>query len=342
MNQKKPNVSVIVPVYNGEVFLGKCLDALFSSDYESFEVIVIDDCSTDKSVEISRSKDAVVLSMPRNSGPAAARNYAAQKAKGDILLFVDADVVVKRDTLHKVADSFMRHPDISALFGSYDDEPGEQNFLSQYKNFQHHFVHQTSEPEASTFWAGLGAIRREAFDKVGGFDCEKFAIPSIEDIELGVRLRSAGHKILLNREIQAKHLKKWKPVSLVRTEILCRAMPWSKLILTSRGMINDMNLKTNDRLSAGFVALSLAVVPFIFWQPLLVFLLLAFLLAIVFFNRKIFKFYYEKRGFLFALLTFPWQFFYFLYSGATFVFCWFRYALPIILGFGKRREIGQV
>jgi GT2 family glycosyltransferase len=339
---KELMISVIVPVYNGEHFLNQCLDALFNSDYSSFEVIVVDDCSTDQSASLSREKGARVLTMEQNSGPAAARNFAAESAAGEILLFVDADVVVKKDTLSKVAESFQQHPQISALFGSYDDEPGEQNFLSQYKNLQHHFVHQTSNPEASTFWAGLGAVRREAFNKIGGFDCERFAIPSIEDIELGVRLRSAGHSILLNPEIQAKHLKKWEFVSLVKTEIFCRAMPWSKLILTSQGMINDMNLKTNDRLSAGFVALSLMTLPFIIWQPLLLILLFTFLLIIAFLNRKIFSFFYKKKGLLFAVLTYPWQVFYFFYSGATFVYSWFRYALPLLLGFGKKHKASEI
>ncbi|MEZ5428799.1 MAG: glycosyltransferase family 2 protein [Pyrinomonadaceae bacterium] len=342
MSHKQLKISAIVPVYNGEAFLERCLDALFASDYHSFEVIVVDDRSTDKSPEIARQKGARVLSMTKRSGPAGARNFAAEKTDADILLFVDADVLVKTNTLSLIAESFDQNPEISALFGSYDDEPGEPNFLSQYKNLQHHFVHQTSNPEASTFWAGLGAVRREAFEKIGGFDCERFAVPSIEDIDLGVRLRSTGHRILLNREIQAKHLKRWEPVSLIKTEVFCRAMPWSKLILTSQGLINDMNLKTNDRLSAGFVALSLLVLPLVFWQPLLLFLLLAFLLAILYLNRKIFAFFYRKKGFLFALFAYPWQFFYFFYSGATFVFCWFRYALPLILGFGKRREVGQI
>jgi glycosyltransferase involved in cell wall biosynthesis len=342
VKQKQLKISVIVPVYNGEYFLNHCLDALLNSNYSLFEIIVVDDCSTDKSAEISRAKGAKVLTMSRNSGPAAARNFAAENVDGDILLFVDADVVVKRDTLSKVVESFNQNPDISALFGSYDDSPKEQNFLSQYKNLQHHFVHQTSNPEASTFWAGLGAIRREVFIKIGGFDCERFAIPSIEDIELGVRLRSAGYKILLNREIQAKHLKKWKFIGLIKTEVFCRAMPWSKLILTNQGMINDMNLKTNDRLSAGFVALSLAVIPLVFWKPLLIILLLAFLLIIIFLNRNIFKFFYRKKGLFFAVFTFPWLFFYFFYSASTFLFCWFRYALPLILGFGKKQSVSQI
>src|SRR5687767_9347944 len=140
MTQNQTFVSVIVPVYNGGKFLPSCLDALFASDYSQFEVIVVDDGSTDESAEISRTKGAQVLSTPRRqSGPAAARNIAAEKARGDILLFIDADVVVKGDTIAKVAASFERDPEISALFGSYDDAPGEKNFLSQYKNLQHHF-----------------------------------------------------------------------------------------------------------------------------------------------------------------------------------------------------------
>lgn len=338
----QPYISVIVPVYNGGKFLPSCLDALFASNYASFEVLVADDGSTDDSAEISRTKGATVFLMPRRqSGPGAARNFAAEKARGEILLFVDADVVVNDDTLAKVADRFKNKPEISALFGSYDDAPGEMNFLSQYRNLLHHFIHQNSNSEASTFWAGLGAIRRGVFLEIGGFDCEQFKVPSIEDIELGVRLRATGHRILLDKDIQAKHLKMWNAVSILRTDIFCRALPWSKLILTSQGMINDLNLKTGDRLSAGLVGLSVAVFPFIFWKPLLLIVLIVFLLAIFLLNRKIFRFFYKKKGILFSLLAFPWQFLYFFYSGAVFVFSWFRYALPQILGLTKGKKINE-
>ena len=240
-------ISVVIPVYNGRKFLDRCLDAISASLYRSFEVIVVDDRSTDDSAEICRRKGANVLSTGTRSGPAAARNLAAETAKGEILVFIDADVVVKPDTIGKVARGFEVHPEISALFGSYDDEPAEKNFLSQYKNLQHHFVHQNSSPEASTFWSGLGAIRRDVFIANGGFDCKKFSVPSIEDIDLGFRLRRSGHRILLDAGIQAKHLKKWEVRSHLRTEIFCRALPWSQLIVENAGMINDMNLKTADR-----------------------------------------------------------------------------------------------
>lgn len=330
-------VSVIVPVYNGGKFLAQCLKGLLDSDYPRFEVIVVDDGSTDESAEIAKRNGVTVISSEqRQSGPAAARNLAAKEAQGDILLFVDADVVVRADVITKVARAFELDPGITALFGSYDDAPGERNFLSQYKNLQHHFVHQNSNPEASTFWAGLGAIKRDAFLSVGGFDNKKFAIPSIEDIELGVRLRAAGHRILLDKNIQAKHLKKWDIVSLIKTDIFCRAVPWSKLILTSQGMINDMNLKTTDRLSSVFVALSIVILPFIIWKPIFLLILLFCLFAVLLLNWKIFRFFVKKRGLFFAVLAFPWLFFYFFYSGVAFVSCWFWFALPRTLNLIKR------
>lgn len=330
-----------MPVYNGEYFLQECLDAILASDYSNYEVVVVDDCSTDSSGDIARQKGAKVIEMEENSGPAAARNFASGQVDGDVLLFVDADVVIRQDTLTRIAGVFADSNDVSALFGSYDDEPAEENFLSQYRNLLHHYVHQTSNREASTFWAGLGAVRREVFLELGGFDCERFPEPSIEDIELGARIRNAGHRIVLERDIQAQHRKKWTASSVLRTDILSRAYPWSKLILTSTGLINDMNLKTNDRLSAVLVALSLATIPFIFIFPWLVLVLLLLQIGILFLNRQIFAFFLRKKGFFFALQAYPWQFLYFFYSGATFVFCWFRFVLPQVLGLAKKQEIGQ-
>ncbi len=339
MSNSAPFITVVIPVYNGSKFLDQCLDAIFTSSYRSFEVIVVDDCSTDDSAEISSGKGARVLTTARQSGPAAARNLAAETARGEILMFVDADVVVKPDTLGKVVDRFEQRPEISALFGSYDDEPAEKNFLSQYKNLQHHFVHQNSSSKASTFWSGLGAMWRDVFLEHGGFDCKKFAVPSIEDIDLGFRLRRAGHQILLDRDIQAKHLKKWQIVSHLRTEIFCRALPWSRLILENQGMINDMNLKTADRLSAIMVGCSLVLLPFVIWRPVFVLGIIGCLAAIVFLNRNILLFFVRKRGVLFAALTFPWQLLYFFYSGATFAGYWFWHNLLHNFGPRRREEI---
>ena len=321
----QPLISVIIPVYNGEKFLPRCLDALKSTSYQQYELIVVDDCSTDRSDEISRDKGALVLRTSRQSGPGAARNLGAQEAHGEVLLFVDADVVVKPDTLERVAADFMDHPEVAAVFGSYDDEPAEKNFISQYKNLFHRFVHQQARSEAETFWAGCGAVRRDAFLALAGFDAERYPRPAIEDIELGYRMRSKGHRILLDKQLQGKHLKRWTLRSMLHADIFGRAVPWSMLIFESKGMVNDLNLQTTDRLSAGLLGLSLLILPFSVLKPQLLLLIVVLLAIIPILNHKLYRFFFHRKGLAFAMLAFPLHLLYYLYSAVTFLLCWFTY-----------------
>ena len=151
MTPKKPYISVLIPAHNSRKFIRKCLEALADSTYKSFEMIVIDDASTDNTVDLASEMGLAVLELDNQSGPAVARNYGAEHAKGEILLFIDSDVLVKKDTLELIASTFSENPDISALFGSYDDTPSDKDFLSQYRNLLHHYVHQQSNTDAITF-----------------------------------------------------------------------------------------------------------------------------------------------------------------------------------------------
>jgi glycosyltransferase involved in cell wall biosynthesis len=320
-----PFISIIIPVYNGEKFLHRCLDAVISGSYEHYELIVVDDCSTDRSPDISREKGAMVLKMERQTGPAGARNLGAREARGEVLFFVDADVVVKRDTLERVAKTFMDHPDVTAVFGSYDDEPAEKNFISQYKNLFHRFVHQQARSEAETFWAGCGAIRRDVFLEVNGFNAERYPRPAIEDIELGYRMRLKGHRILLDKQLQAKHLKRWTMKSMLHADIFCRAVPWSMLMFESRSVPNDLNLQTTDRISAALVGLSLSILPFAIFKPELLFLVVALLATIPILNHKLYRFFFQRKGLGFAILVFPLHLLYYFYSSVTFVLCWVKH-----------------
>ena len=226
--REKVSVSVIVPAHNSHRYLGSCLDALNSSSIPPLEIIVVDDASTDGSAHIGCLKGATVLRLNIRSGPAAARNVGAWCAVGTILFFVDSDVVVRADTIERVVERFNTEPKTAAVFGSYDDKPAAKNFVSQYKNLFHHFIHQHSSSEASTFWAGCGAIQRDVFEEIGGFDHEKYPHPSIEDVELGYRLNRKGHRIVLDKQLQVTHLKRWTLTSLLRSDIFGRAVPWSK------------------------------------------------------------------------------------------------------------------
>ena len=250
-NQTPTKISVVVPNHNGGGALNRCLDAIQSSSYLNFECIVVDDDSTDRWTETAKNPTIRVIELRDGPhGPAYARNVGAQAASGDILFFLDADVVIYPDTLQKVADAFSRVPKLTAVFGSYDEEPGDGHFLSQYKNLFHRFVHQQAREESRSFWSGCGAIRKEIFLAMGGFDAVKYPQPSIEDIELGRRLSMQGYKIVIDKAIQVKHLKRWTLTNLIKTDIFSRGIPWTQLILADRAIPNDLNLETSQRWSA--------------------------------------------------------------------------------------------
>ncbi len=246
-----PMISVIIPVYNGTKTLTRCLEAVTSSDYPNYECIVVDDSSTDDSRDIAQQFSVRIHELSGGpSGPAHARNIGAQAASGDVVFFVDADVVICHDTVTKVAETFVRHPEIDAMFGSYDDSPEAGDFSSQFKNLYHHFTHQQQGEQAVTFWSGCGAVRREVFLEAGGFDADRYPRPSIEDIELGYRLSAAGHGIMLNGAIQVKHLKRWTLRGMLMADIFDRAIPWTLLILRQRELPQTLNLSLSQRASA--------------------------------------------------------------------------------------------
>src|SRR6202035_2626969 len=212
--------------------------------------IVVDDRSTDITPEIAERYGVRYLQTPRTMGPGGARNLGSQHARGDILAFIDSDVVVHPGALGLFVEDFLRDPGISAVFGSYDDEPAWPTFIAQYKNLMHHYVHQVSSESPVTFWAGCGAIRKSVFEEVGGFDDTKYTLPSIEDIALGLRLVQSGRTVFLDKRIQAKHLKRWTFKSMLRADILNRAVPWSQLILQTRQLPRDLNLTYSSRVSS--------------------------------------------------------------------------------------------
>ncbi len=334
---KQPLVSVIIPVHNAGKHLEMCMEALYASTYPSFEIIMVDDYSTDDSVEIARQKGTTVLQLSRQSGPAAARNFGALHARGEIILFIDSDVTVRRDTIALVVSNFQYNPDIVAVFGSYDDEPQEENFMSQYRNLFHHFHHQHSDTEAFTFWAGCGAIRKKVFEEIDGFNQKRYTKPSIEDIELGNRIHKKGYRILLNKDLQVKHLKRWEFLSMLRTDIFQRAIPWSRLILETKFMPKDLNLQMSHKISAISVFFMILMIPFLLlvhtklYDVSVAFIAglfsLMLLINLLILNRKLYFFYARKRGLRFMLQVIPLHFFYFLYSGFSFVFCWITYRI---------------
>jgi len=344
-------LSIVVPVHNGGQAFTACLAALGQAraacrDLAETELIVVDDGSTDASPAAARAAGARLLAMPApgGHGPAAARNLGARTAAGDFIFFVDADVAVHADALRLALLAFQADPALEACFGSYDDQPAAANFLSQYKNLLHHYVHQHAHGQASTFWTGCGAMRLSTFLALGGFDEQTYRRPSIEDIDLGYRLRRRGGEIRLLKDMQCCHLKRWTAASLLRSDVFERGIPWTVLLwresrargtsepllatgdllrlpdpaLAQKPFMLDLNLQTSNRASVALTALLLAsllalpLVPQAWPLPALAAVLLLAL------NWQLYVFLARKRGWAFAVYAIPWHWLYYLYNSLSF------------------------
>jgi GT2 family glycosyltransferase len=223
-------LAVVVPATNEPETLERCLAAIEAARDPGDEVVVVRE--------------------PANAGPAATRNAGVAASTAKAVVFVDADVEVAPDALALVRSRLDADPELDAVFGAYDDQPAAADVVSTFRNLLHHHVHTTSPGPASTFWAGLGAIRREAFERVGGFDDGRYDRPSVEDVDLGMRLVAAGGRIELDPAIRGRHLKRWTLGSMVQTDVFARGVPWVGLLLRHRLGGGALNLGWRHRLSA--------------------------------------------------------------------------------------------
>jgi GT2 family glycosyltransferase len=219
-------LTVVIPATDAPASLDRCLAALAR-------------CAERHEVE--------VVAGPPGLGPAGARNAGVARGGAPIVVFVDADVEVHVDALRRLRERLDADPALDAVFGAYDDCPAAPQVVSRFRNLLHHHVHAGAAGPATTFWAGLGAIRREAFDAVGGFDERRFPRSSIEDIELGMRLHSAGRRIVLDPSVRGTHLKRWTLRSMVHTDLARRGAPWVALAVGRREAPASLNLGWHQR-----------------------------------------------------------------------------------------------
>ncbi len=303
-------LAVIIPARNAAATLAQSLDALFAQLSADDEVIVVDDYSTDHTCEIAARFKVKLLKLLRHMGASAARNRGVELTRAPLLFFYDADVVLAPGALAR-AKAIMSRPEVGALIGSYDDDPAAPTTVSRFKNLAHHHFHQRSREEATTFWGACGFVRRDLLVAAGGFDDDQ---RFIGDVELGYRLANLGVRIVLDPGLQVKHLKKWTLISLVRTDVVVRAIPWTLLWLKHGRLPSDLNFAADQR-AAALVALALviAILVAIFrYQAWLVVVLL--LTAAFWLNRDLYRLFFRKRGLWFAVKGFLLQQLYYLYS----------------------------
>ena len=197
-------ISVIIPVYNSSQTLSDCLDGVFSNKFENFEVIIVDDKSTDNSIEIAKNYECKIIELNENKGPAVAKNTGANSASGDILLFVDSDVILKDNALVNV-DRLYKNDDKNVLQGIYSHEPDYNNITTQYQqSFYCYYTWKNKEKYTETLTSMCFAIKKFFFIESGGFN-ENIKKATAEDEEFGYNLINKNYKLLICRELSVEH-----------------------------------------------------------------------------------------------------------------------------------------
>ena len=226
-----PALSVIVPARAASVHLPRLLGSLRVSTLprNDWELIVVDDGSRDETSEVALTEADLLVRLRGNGfGPAYARNRGASLARGDILVFLDADVTVSPTALADLRRILDDEPSLAAVTGVYGDGSNASSLTMQYRATLDHVQQVACAGDVETFFAACGAIRRAAFEAVGGFDEWRFRFPGIEDIELGHRLLAAGYRIRLVPSIEVAHHKQWSFATLLRDEFGSRTLPGAR------------------------------------------------------------------------------------------------------------------
>ncbi|HKG23287.1 MAG TPA: histidinol-phosphate transaminase [Blastocatellia bacterium] len=311
------SVSIVMAVHNGAAYLERSLGAIMNSAGPDTEVIVVDDCSSDDSRAIASRFPCRLIPLSERGGPGRARNLGVASSSREIIFFTDADVVITPGLLDRITSFMGENRDVSAVIGAYTERAGEENFVSAYKNLLHHYVHHRSRGRVASFFTACGAIRRAAFDEMGGF-IETHRNCALEDVELGMRLYKHGKSVELLPELQVSHLKRYSILGLVRADLWQRAVPYTVHMLRHRVFPNELSVSSADRASVVLVYLSLLLssISPLAASPLP--LLSAALLAAcsyLYLHKGFYGFLANRKGRAFACKAIPLQALTYFYSG---------------------------
>jgi len=308
-------ISIVIPAHNAARTLDECLRAIHCSDYAEYEVIVVDDASTDDTRQVAARHACRVVHLEQNVGAARAKNLGVSEAEGDIILFTDADILLQPDTLGLVAEH-LEDPTVAGVVGMLGQRLRYDNFSSQFKNLWMHHTYarlaRSSDAERGVglFYTSIAAIRKDLFEQMGGFDTNYRGTSVTEDIEFGQRLLSAGHKVRLDSRLTVEHVKHYSLSGLLKTD-LQRAFGLTKTWL--RKKLEPDQRTAGQRYYASVPWFFILGVPLAWLLPVLIVLalwtrqtvwsLLALLdyVAILLLNAPFLNTLYQARGWLFWL-----------------------------------------
>ena len=295
-----PFISIIIPNHNGEKTIGLCLEAACSSNYSNFEIVVVDDCSTDNSIALIAPYPCRLIRLPEHGGASRARNAGAENSKGDVLFFIDADCLLQKDTLAKAASAYMKNGPEIIIGGTYTRLPYDQNFFSIFQSIYIHYSETKNIQNPDYVATHAMLIQAEVFKTSGGLN-EEF-MPILEDVEFSHRLKRMGYRLRMEPAIQVQHIFDFTLKKSFRNGIR-KTKYWSIYSLKNKDLLSDSGTASQEFkfnvlscfANIAFMLLGLLLHNWIFVVPVL--LLYG---TSLYFNRHLIRAFHKIRGLSFA------------------------------------------
>lgn len=296
-------ISIIIPNHNGEATLKSCLEAAFASGYPKFEVIVVDDCSKDRSTAIIEQFPCRLIRLENHSGASKARNIGAENSKGEVLFFIDADCVLNKNTLAIAGNIAEKTDPRTVLGGTYTPLPFDGNFFSIFQSVFIHYSETKHARNPDYIATHAMIISTETFRKSGGF-AENF-LPILEDVEFSHRLRRMGFTLEMHPAILVRHIFNY---SLARSfqNAIRKSRYWTAYSLKNNDLLADSGTASVE-LKTNVVSMVLFCLLFILWgttkSSLYGYAILPVFGGNILINRRLLQAFFKTKGLFFGILA---------------------------------------
>lgn len=298
-------ISIIIPNYNGAETIGKCLESVFSSNYKNFEVVVVDDSSTDSSVEIIKGFPCRLIGLDKNSGASRARNVGGQNSTGEVLFFIDSDCLLLKDTLALVNKAVEKYNKGNTIIGgTYTRIPYDDNFFSTFQSIFINYSETKNKGSPDYIATHAMIMNKQIFTDTGGFQND-FFLPILEDVELSHRLRRAGYGLIIDPDILVKHIFNF---SLFRSlkNAARKSLYWTIYSIKNRDLLTDsgtasIELKTNV---LSYIFIFLLIILYLLSKISVLLIAIPFIIGVnIYLNRGLIKAFYDAKGLFFTLIA---------------------------------------
>ncbi len=294
-------ISIVIPTYNSEKFMPGLLGSIFREGIEDLEVLIVDDCSMDGTLEIAKDYPLKIIKMETNSGPAKARNKGVRAARGDIIFFLDADVTVNDGTIKEVGDYFDSNPQSNCVIGICEKEPLNPGFVPRYMSlFEYIHLSGSNADKVSVFSPRCGAVRKNFFERIGGYN-ETYKGADVEDFELARKINKTD-SITLNRKMIVKH--QFAGFRQAVKNYFKRAFMWIHLFIKEKRLDNAGPSVPSNGLAAAAAFSSFVTLFIVPFYSMAVYPVVFFISIFIFANMKWLMFMFKEAGLLFTIKAF--------------------------------------